>query len=304
MPAKRIGIIDVGSNSIKLLVAEKGTTEPINVVRLSIRETRIGEGIAGNPPAIDEAAIKRGSQAIATLVAEAEEDKVDDLQILATSAVRDAANQEEFIARVHQESGHTLKVLSGAQEAHYIAQGVYCDKTLENLKSFFLIDLGGGSMECIHQENDQIKAARSFQLGAVRLTSKFIRDREQPLARADGGAIATHARSDLENSVIKPNSPALPIILTGGAARIISYHFTQEQRARGVTPAEFKNVSAKICTANKEDRIALHRIPPARADVFPAALQTLETTISYLQANRIYFTACNLRFGYAYTLLS
>src|SRR5688572_18374185 len=89
-----VAVIDVGSNSIKLLVAARGEAEPVVAVRFVVEETRIGEGMTTHPPTITQDAVERGAAAIARLVEAA--GPVRPLCIVATSAARDASNRQQF----------------------------------------------------------------------------------------------------------------------------------------------------------------------------------------------------------------
>src|SRR5690606_7702597 len=97
---KTVGVIDVGSNTIKLLIAERGEDGRPRKVDFIVEETRIGEGLNLHPPMIDPDAIQRGAEAIARLVKAGSD--CDALDIVATSAVRDAANRLDFIAAVEK----------------------------------------------------------------------------------------------------------------------------------------------------------------------------------------------------------
>ena len=194
MSQKQVGIIDVGSNTIKLLIAECSDNKQIRETRFEIEETRIGEGITGNPPNIDEAAIRKGALAIARLHSLAREHDLDALRIVATSAVRDAANRNRFIESIHEEIGVTIEILSGDEEARLIGKGLQCDPELSHLKNYFLIDLGGGSMECIQFIDQRVTISRSLDLGAVRLTSEHISDRHAPVRSQEAEAIQSAAK--------------------------------------------------------------------------------------------------------------
>ena len=118
MKAIRVGIIDIGSNSIKLQIAEGlGSTE-VRHVHFEVEEVRIGEGMTKNPPMIESGAIKIGTQAVARLHSIASQHKLNELSIVATSAVRDAHNSHKFVDSIRTATGIELRTLSGHHRDH------------------------------------------------------------------------------------------------------------------------------------------------------------------------------------------
>ncbi len=143
----QIGIIDIGSNSIKLLIVEPSQSGKFEQVLFEVEEKRIGEGMTLNPPRILDADIGKAAMAIGRLLQIARQYDLADLKIVATSAVRDASNQVEFSKAILDKTGIDIKVLSGDNEARFIGKGALQDSELSDLNNFVLIDLGGGSME-------------------------------------------------------------------------------------------------------------------------------------------------------------
>ena len=175
-----VAVIDVGSNSIKLLVAQRGS-EGMYLEKLFSKtlETRISAGISHQNHVLNEDTMDIGCQSIAVLVhlARAYEPKI--IKIVATSAVRDASNAEQFIDRVYRETGIRLDVLSGIEEATYIGSGLKHDPTAAGTKSFVQMDIGGGSLELIRFSNGTLEQVCSLQLGSVRLTEQFVRRKQK-----------------------------------------------------------------------------------------------------------------------------
>lgn len=300
-----VGIIDVGSNTIKLLIARPGQTVPAEKVDFHIEETRIGEGMTGTPPSIDADAIERGAAAIARLVKMAEASDCDAICIVATAAVREATNKQVFVNAVEKSCGHELRILSGDEEAALIGLALRCDPALTHLESFSLIDLGGGSLECIQFSERKIQRAESLPLGSVRLASLFVKDRSQPLTTGERREMSNYILDTWEKSKFQATSrPSDIAVLTGGAAKHLAQAFESSQVAAGLTRSTFSEVAEKLSSLPLAERIASYHISPNRADIFPTAIFTLELSLRYLGCERTYFSDYNLRFGIATSLLS
>ncbi|MDQ8179814.1 hypothetical protein [Pelagicoccus sp. SDUM812005] len=299
---KSVGVIDVGSNTIKLLIAKPGKRLPAEKVNFLVEETRIGEGMTGQPPVIDKKAIARGAAAIARLVEAAR--KCDTICIVATSAVRDASNKQEFVNAVEKACGHELRILSGDEEAAFIGDALKCDPALSHLDSFSLLDLGGGSLECIQFLNGKLKQAESLQLGSVRLASLLLKDRAIPLEAKKQKKIANYVSEQwLTSKFPAHSSPSEIAVLTGGAAKHLAETLSGKQLKNGLGFSEFTKIAHQICALPLEKRIEKYGIPASRADIFPTAMVTLEASLKHLGCERLYFSEFNLRFGVAAKLL-
>ncbi len=292
----------MGSNTIKLLIAKAGDNTPAEKVDFIVEETRIGEGMTGHPPIIDEDAIQRGAAAITRLVKAAE--GCDSTCIVATSAVRDASNKQEFVNAVEKACGHELRILSGDEEAEFIGDALKCDPALTKLESYSLLDLGGGSLECIQFLNSQLQAAESLRLGSVRLASLLVKDREQPLSSDCQKRISDYVRERwLASKFQARSSPSEIAVLTGGAAKHLASSLSERQIEEGIFLEEFKRMGAHLCSLTAKGRVEEYRIPPSRSDIFPTAMVTLAASLEYLGCELLYFSEFNLRFGVASKLL-
>ncbi|HEU5157303.1 MAG TPA: Ppx/GppA family phosphatase [Streptosporangiaceae bacterium] len=168
----RIAILDVGSNSAHLKIAELLTGEPPLPVRTVKRATRLAESIDRHG-AINIEAVDRLAEAVAEAVATADAHRVDKLIAFATSAVRDAANREEVISRVRAASGMELGFISGEDEARltFLAARRWAGWSAGQL---LLLDIGGGSLEVAAGDGSEPRVALSVPLGAGRLTRDYL----------------------------------------------------------------------------------------------------------------------------------
>ncbi len=297
-----VGVIDVGSNTIKLLIAEADKTLPAKKRAFKVEETRIGEGMTGHPPVIDAQAIERGAAAISRLVDAAQDCK--SICIVATSAVRDASNKQAFVNAVEKACGHELRILSGDEEAAFIGDALKCDPALSTLDSYSLLDLGGGSMECIQFSDHKLQRAQSLQLGSVRLASLLLTDRKIPLDHDNQNRIKDYVSQRWFVSKFPAGSnPSDVAVLTGGAAKHLAESLTGRQLQDGLPIGEFKRIAHHLCSLPLRERVTKYGIPESRADIFPTAMVTLETSLNHLGCERLYFSDFNLRFGVAAKML-
>jgi len=300
----KVGVIDIGSNSIKLLIARNSEDASIESVHFATEEVRIGEGITGAPPTIEDEAIDKAVASIGRLVREAEQQRADAITLIATSAVRDAANKEAFARAVENACGRPLRILSGNEEAALIGRGILCDPNLSSLQDFTLIDLGGGSMERILFKDGIACDAKSFQLGAVRLSSRFVGNRAVALPSSERSLITQHVIEVLKSSgATNGDCPSGVAVLTGGSATLIASSIP-DAREKGLSLSQLSDYTDLVCDSDQPTRINDLALPPSRADIMPTAAATLSSALAHLGCREIHFSNYNLRFGAAQSLLA
>jgi len=166
MSATRRAVIDVGTNSVKLLVADVQGCD-IQPVCEESKQTRLGQGFY-ETHRLQPEAIANTAKAVAVFVAQAQAHQARQIRVVATSAARDAVNAAELIAAIERASGVRPEIISGEQEADWAFQGVTTDPALAHIP-FLLLDVGGGSTEFILGHGEQKHFRQSFRLGTVRL---------------------------------------------------------------------------------------------------------------------------------------
>jgi exopolyphosphatase/guanosine-5'-triphosphate,3'-diphosphate pyrophosphatase len=300
-----VAVIDIGSNSIKVLVARR---EPDgNLVSLKGRtvDARISTGISKSEPRLTEDGMTRGLAAIQELLADAAPFQPAQTILVATSAVRDALNGIEFRQRVLTATGHSIRILTGDEEADLIGRGLTCDPELAHLKNFYVFDLGGGSLECLAFLDRRIEQALSLRLGCVRLTEKFIADPAAPLRSEDCSAIALHVRDAFKQSGFRFNLPDAEAVFTGGtmtSVRLIkgARHGASLADTPSTIPVDtLSDLLDEVGALSLEQRKQIPGMPAARADVFPAALVTVVTLAEFGLFERFHHSLYNLRWGIA-----
>lgn len=303
-----VAVIDIGSNSIKTLVATRNPCrQPVSLFYKTI-EARISAGISKGNPVLTEESMARGLAAIRELLADTARFSPERTILVATSAVRDAGNGGEFRRRVHAATGHEIRILSGDEEASYIGRGLACDPALGGLRDFYVFDLGGGSLECLAFRERRIVLEKSLQLGCVRLSERFVKDMSQPVPEAERRAISEHVKNTLAFA-----TGGFAFDLPEGAVAIVTGGTTTTARAiigaaegksldetsPRLALAELRALYERIAGADLAARRKIPAMPPGRADVFPTALATIIALAEFAGFEVFETSLYNLRWGMA-----
>lgn len=305
---RRAAVIDIGSNSIKGLVATPGPGSGLVAVAHQTEDARISRGISQAEPRLTEEGMQRGLEAVATLLATIREHSPDSLDIVATSAVRDARNGADFATRVAELAGQPLRILGGLEEAELIGRGMRCDPALAGATDFYVFDLGGGSLECLQFIAAKLHQAVSLPLGCVRLCERFVSDPAQPLPTPEARAIRQHVDTILRER-FDFSARTLPAVFAGGTMTTIRAMLAES------VGVEIDDIPARIDLATVEaalDRLAamtlaeretVPGLSSRRADVMPTALVTIVALAEVGGFSAFQHSLYNLRWGVAATAL-
>lgn len=300
-----VAVIDIGSNSIKLLVAAREGSAGLTTLHARTIEARISQGIAEAAPQLSEAGMVRGLEAIQALLGEAAGHSPGQVVLVATSAVRDAGNGAEFRSRVQQATGHEIRILTGQEEAQLIGRGLTCDPTLRHLRDFYVFDLGGGSLECLAFQDRKLQQAASLQLGAVRLMEQFVSDPAKPMTRVRH-RIMQHVHDELVRGPFRFEFPVGAVAVgTGGSvatARAIigaAQGKTFEQTDPFVRVTQLRLLLTRIARMTLDERRQVPGLPAGRADIMPTALVTLIVLANISAIEGYRHSLYNLRYGLA-----
>src|SRR5262245_25757496 len=226
-------VIDVGTNSIKLLVADTagGRVRPVLEARAQ-QPVRLGRGFYSKRSLRPES-IVAAAQAVAQLAKKSRRYSPLSIRAVATSAVRDAQNGEELIRAVRDATGLRLEVLSGDREAEWVFRGVASDSTLKEAP-LMILDVGGGSTEVVLSERGAIRFRQSFALGALRLLEQLqMRDPPDRSDRSRCEDFLAQFFGDLVRPVIMASRSSKPgatwLVGTGGTAAWLATMQGQER---------------------------------------------------------------------------
>ncbi len=252
-----IAAIDIGTNSVHLVVARTLGTSGYEVVTTQKEVVRLGSG-SGDMKLLAPDAIDRGIAALSRMTDVAHSLGAT-VHAVATSAVREATNRNEFLDRARAEAGIEVEVISGFEEARLIHLGIL--KALPVFdKRIMAFDIGGGSTEIVAGEGSDLLAARSFRLGAIRLTERFFTDGDGANAEAVERCRA-FVRQTLAGVRVEfvGHQPELLIASSGTAATLTAMAAAQE----ALDPASLNG--ATVTAAQLDDLVELIiKTPPAK----------------------------------------
>ena len=226
----RRAVIDVGTNSVKLLVADVAGHR-VQPLWEDSTQTRLGRGFY-ETHMLHPKAIEQTAEAVAEFAATAREWKAASIHIFATSAARDAVNAADLTSAIERASGLEVKIISGEQEADWVFKGVTTDPGLAR-HPVLILDVGGGSTEFILGHGEHKDFRHSFPLGTVRLLEKLPHS-DPPTAKELADCrdwlrhfLETEVRPKLEPSLrqeIGLNREHRPVLLvgTGGTTSILA----------------------------------------------------------------------------------
>lgn len=303
------GAIDIGSNTIKMLVLRK-QGHALQVLAEQTLETRIGTGIGKAKPVLREQNMRRAAQAVEILFQKMASYNPGHIHIVATSAVREAHNRDEFIGLIREMTGITMEVISGEREADLIAKGSLTDPNLKEQKEIVIFDMGGGSVECIHILKGRVRMAESLPLGGVRIMESLLTDANSPLPDAEADLVRKEVLRRVTALPFAPgNKEAVLGVGTGGtftsARAILGGRMGREleESSPYMSLEGMQSVFQEVRRYHLEQRLYIPNLPSNRADVFPVSLLILITLGQWAGVRKFFHTFHNLRFGLAAELL-
>jgi exopolyphosphatase/guanosine-5'-triphosphate,3'-diphosphate pyrophosphatase len=301
----RLATIDLGTNTVRLLIAEveRGAGR-WRVLVADQRVTRLGEGLA-RTGRLAEAPATRTAAAVAEYVARARGAAAERIAIVATSAVREAANGREFAARLEQATGEAVSIISGDEEAALTLAGVLTGlDALDSTAPAIVFDIGGGSTEYILARDRAAVMATSLRLGVVDLTERypFPRPVDWPRFAALQAEVAQRLVTELPDAIRR--AQATRLIGTAGTATtlgaldlgLVAY---QPDRVQGhaVSRAGVEAQLARLGALTVEQRAALPCLEPGRADLIVVGIAIVLATMDLLGAPRMIVSDWGLREG-------
>ena len=195
----KIAVIDLGSNTTKLLVAEVVDRGCPKVVAEESRACRLTTG-GGKTFSFSEDSIHNLLGVLTELTKVARDYEVEKMKAVATEAFRKSENSHKLIALAQASLGLPISILTGSEEAGAIAAGLLTDPSIDRFDDFHAIDLGGGSMEIIAVEEREVASLESLPLGAAVVSNRFCPDSESPWSDQASMDARKHVQSFLNGS--------------------------------------------------------------------------------------------------------
>lgn len=300
-PGERIAAIDVGSNSIRLVVAEYDPQAGLAIIDEVKDQPRLATGLAATGR-LDEFAMARAIQALERMREVTRRRGVKRLAAVATSAVREAANGPAFVARVKREVGIPLRIIDGKREAALSWRSVAHHFPVAGTRTI-VADIGGGSLELIGAVNGMVEVTASLPLGAVRLT-ELCAGEEGAGTRAVK-AMRKLARKKLRKAVDWRGWSGATLIGSGGtftnlgrmALQRGGHAAVEAVHGETISTAEVELLLKWLATRTTEERRAMPGLNPQRADIILAGLAVTTELLGLIDGAGVTVSAFGLREG-------
>jgi exopolyphosphatase/guanosine-5'-triphosphate,3'-diphosphate pyrophosphatase len=300
-PTERFAAIDVGSNSIRCLIAERGDDGHLHVIDDLKDQPRLARGLAATGRLAPEA-IERAIESIGRMTQAAERRGVTKVALVATSAVRDASNGAELTERIRKEIGIPLEVIDGETEARLAFLSVREHFAVVRGRSI-VADIGGGSLELVLAIGGLVEHVVSLPFGAVRLTEQYLSgaDTEAGVRR-----LRAAVRRRLRSALPARDWTTARIFGSGGtftnAARIMYARAKGDVPASGVHGstvglADMRRILDWLTTLSVDERRKVPGLNPERADIILAGVAVATEVLSHFDAKGVIVSAFGLREG-------
>jgi exopolyphosphatase/guanosine-5'-triphosphate,3'-diphosphate pyrophosphatase len=295
----RYAVFDLGSNSIKCVMAEV-RPHGIRILHEESIGTRLAEHLIDTAELRPEA-IARTLEALKELRAKAAGLGVERFRAVATSAVRDSRNRREFLRAARAVLGFPVRLLSGSEEAETIFAGVMADPHWRG-RDLFILDIGGGSAEWVQGRHGKLEKRISLPLGAVRLRERFLH--AYPVATDTADLLVETIRGQIAHPLAPYALGPRRLVGTGGTITcLVSVH----QKLAHFDPrkidhsslsiAEVRDLLHGFCELTLDELGKIPGLPAKRADLMIPGTAVVLATMQLLGAKRLHVSVRGLRYG-------
>jgi exopolyphosphatase/guanosine-5'-triphosphate,3'-diphosphate pyrophosphatase len=306
MATVRRAVIDVGTNSVKLLVADV-TGQDVRPVHEESRQTRLGKGFY-ETHRLQPEPIARTAEAVWEFAGIAREKNAGSIRVIATSAARDATNPRDLTISIERAAGLKTEIITGAREADWAFKGVATDAKLAQ-HPLLLLDVGGGSTEFILGHGQKKSFAHSFPLGTVRLMEKF--PHSDPPKKSELNACREWLKNFLHHEVrpqlepvLRGNAAGILLVGTGGTTSILGRlehklgGYDREKIERTVLTLERLTAQRhKLWSLPLAERKEIPGLPKQRADVILTGVLIYEAVMEEFGFQELRVSTRGLRFA-------
>lgn len=305
----RVAAIDIGTNTVLLLIADGGPSGMVRAAAERATITRLGEGV-DRTRRLAPAAVARTVQCLEAYAREVHELGAERVAVVGTSAMRDAADGEVLRERVRSLFGVEARVLGGDEEALLTFRGAMSGLPLDGDRHLAIFDIGGGSTEVVigrMQHGDpRIDFATSYDVGGVRLTERLIT--HDPPSREETDALVETARSTFACVPPMPNSNH-PVGVAGTmttlAAVFLGLGTYDGERVHGtlMQVTDLRRVVQQLASLKLDARRVVRGMEPMRADVIVAGGLLALALLDHWGAAAVRISDRGVRWGLAEELL-
>jgi len=305
---RRLAGIDIGTLTCRLLMADLIPGQPLKELRSDRRILRLGEGV-DLTKRLSSAAMDRTIACLQEWQSVINDDHVEATAVVATSAVRDAANRQEFLDRVKREAGFDVEVITGDEEARRTLLGIRSGLPT-GVTDILALDIGGGSTEFILDRNGQKPIVRSIDIGVVRLCERVlrhdppateeVRQAREWVSREARAAVA--ARGNYQQAMFVGTAGTITS-LAAMAQKLQSYESARiHNYVLGLET--IRELEHTLLSRTKADRVGLPGVEKNREEVIAAGAIIIRTIMETLGQQSVLVSDLGLREGVLINLLA
>ena len=297
--ATRICAIDIGSNSIRQIIADVSPNGAIRVIDEIKAAPRLGAGVE-RTGRLSEVAIQNALAALGRMAALAKQLGAKRTEVIATSAVRAASNGQLFLDLVREETGLRVRIVNGEDEAALSFRSALAHFDL-GVGRAAILDIGGGSLELALSADGLIERLISLPLGAIRMTEEFLADgRRKGLTR-----LRKHVRRELAQHLSSRHWSGSRLICSGGTATNLAGIYLARKGMESartihetvVPRVDLEHIIEVLNNMSASERQGVPGLTPARADIIVAGLAVIAEVVARVEAREVVVSAYGIREG-------
>lgn len=287
----KIGTIDIGTNSMRLLIADYKNNKIENRKKY-INITRIGQGV-DDKGYITEEALERNLNALKEFADKCIEEKCEKVYCMGTSALRDSKNGQDFVNRAKELTNIDVKIICGEEESNLGFMGVLEGAGGDKSNYILVLDIGGGSTEFIVGNEDGIKFCKSENVGALRMTEKFITT--DPISDEEFSKMSGFIEKTISSTLDKIKGMHVSkLVGIGGAITSLSamnqqleVYSMEKVHNSVVTKKDLEKILQNLKKMTLSDKKTIKGLQPKRADIITSGVKILHIVMEKLEIEKI-----------------
>ncbi len=287
----KIGTIDIGTNSMRLLIADYNNNKIENRKKF-INTTRIGQGV-DKEGYITKEALERNLKALKEFSDKCKEEECEKVYCMGTSALRDSKNGQEFVNEAKKLTDIDVKIICGEEESNLGFMGVLEGTEGDKKEDILVIDIGGGSTEFIVGNEEGIKFCKSENVGALRMTEKFITT--DPINDEEFNDMTSFIEDTISSTIDTIKTMNISkLVGIGGAITSLSamnqqleVYSMEKVHNSVVTKKDLEKILQNLKIMTLSDKKTLKGLQPKRADIITAGVKILHIVMEKLEIEKI-----------------
>lgn len=298
-PGQRIAAIDIGSNSIRQIIADVSTDGAIRIIDEMKAAPRLGRGL-GSAGRLGDVPMAEAVAALSRMATLARQQGARRIEAVATSAVRDAANGTAFLQRVRRETGLRPRVLDGEEEARLAFRSALAHFELGHGRAV-VMDIGGGSLELALSAEGLVERLITFPFGVIRMTEAFLTDRPGPKGVKK---LRKHVRAAIKRALPVRDWRGAEVIGSGGTFTNLAGMYLARQGMRvpsvhgtRIPRQQVEHLLEELTTMTPAERLAVPGLNQGRADLIVAGLAVAAEVLARIEPRELAASAFGIREG-------